>query len=283
MDTTLATRALSTLGHPGRLATFRLLMRFAPQGVRPTEIATALAVKQNTLSHHLSDLVASGLANVDRDGRSLFYSVNIEVAEALLSYLALDMGRARPDLIAPIQASLAAPSNGPWNVLFICSKNSARSIMAETLLRDLAPNSPVQIRAASAGTLPNSTLNLWAVETLARNGHDTSNLRAKHITEFQQPDAPLLDFVFTVCDAAAARDCAPWPRHPFTAHWGVPDPVSDPASNTTDTDHAAIFAQTYALLRHRITAFLNLPFTALSPICLQTHLDAIGTDAPKQG
>ena len=147
-------------------------------------------------------------------------------------------------------------------------------------MRDLAPDSPVKICAASAGTLPNSTLHPLALETLARNGHDTSGLRAKHITEYQQPDAPHLDFVFTVCDDAAARDCAPWPRHPYTAHWGVPDPVNTPGSHT---ERAAIFAQTYALLRHRITAFLGLPFTALSPICLQTHLDAIGIDAPKQG
>jgi len=280
MDTPLASHALNTLGHPGRLATFRLLMRFAPQGVRPTEIATALDVKQNTLSHHLSDLVGCGLAKVKRDGRSLFYSVNLEVAEQLLGYLALDVGRARPDLLTQLRTTPVARCGAAMNVLFICSRNSARSIIAETVLRDLANNSSVEIHAHSAGTLPNSTLNPGALSILAHNGHDTTNLRAKHISEVTHPDAPTFDFVFTVCDAAAARDCAPWPHQPLTAHWGVPDPAQATGTYAAKT---MAFAQTYAALRHRITAFTQLPFAALDRLSLQTHIDAIGIDTPTQG
>ena len=102
--------AFATLGHPGRLAVFRLLMRFAPQGVRPTEIAAALGLKQNTLSHHLADLAASGLVRVERQGRSLFYAVDLDTTEALIGYLALDVGRARPDLLSPL---LSADKEGP--------------------------------------------------------------------------------------------------------------------------------------------------------------------------
>src|SRR5690606_12938278 len=105
MELNRASHSFATLGHPGRLAVFRLLMRFAPRGVRPTEIAEALGLKQNTLSHYLSDLTASGLVQVERQGRSLFYAVDLDTAEGLIGYLALDVGRARPDLLAPLLTS----------------------------------------------------------------------------------------------------------------------------------------------------------------------------------
>src|SRR5690606_20544466 len=122
MEQSRAIHAFATLGHPGRLAVFRLLMRFAPQGVRPTEIAEALGLKQNTLSHHLADLSASGLCQVTRQGRSLYYSADLDVTEALIGYLALDVGRARPDLLAPLLASQkdTAMRDTDFDVLFIC-------------------------------------------------------------------------------------------------------------------------------------------------------------------
>ena len=209
MEHTHATHAFATLGHPGRLAVFRLLMRFAPQGVRPTEMAEALGLKQNTLSHHLADLTASGLVRVTRQGRSLFYAVNLDAAEALIGYLALDVGRARPDLLSPLlcaqkdAAAMTTSHRDPdFDVLFICSGNSARSIFAEALLRDLGHG---KFQAFSAGTRPNSQLNPFALEILRRNGHDTAALRAKHISEFQAPGSIVMDFVFTVCDTAAAE------------------------------------------------------------------------------
>ena len=280
MDTTRATpdRAFATLGHPGRLAVFRLLMRFAPQGVRPTDIAAALAMKQNTLSHHLADLAAAGLVRADRRGRSLYYAVDLETTEHLLGYLALDLGRARPDLLAPLVAARkdTAMPDATFNALFICSGNSARSIMAEALLRDLGQG---RFRAHSAGTRPNSVLNPFALALLERNGHATDGLRAKHIAEFQAPGAPAMDFVFTVCDTAAAEECPPWPGQPITAHWGLPDPVK---ATGTDAEKALVFARTYAALRRRILAFVELPFATLTPLSLQSRVDAIGTDTPEQ-
>lgn len=274
MENTQAALAFETLGHPDRLGVFRLLMRFAPHGARPTEIARALGLKQNTLSHHLADLVASGLVTVRREGRSLFYSVDLDVTEGLIGYLALDVGRGRPDLIAPV---LSARKDMPmrdtdFDVLFICSGNSARSIFAEALLRDLGKG---KFQAFSAGTRPNSTLNPFALEVLERNGHDTSGLRSKHISEFQKPGAIVMDFVFTVCDTSAAEECPPWPGQPITGHWGLPDPVKATGS---DAEVALVFAQTYAALRRRITAFVELPFDSLSRLSLQSRVDAIGTD-----
>ncbi len=195
-------------------------MRFAPQGVRPTEIATALDLRPNTLSHHLADLATAGLVLAERHGRSLYYAVNLDATEALIGYLALDVGRARPDLLPSPEIPKVTAMG--FNVLFICSGNSARSIFAEALLRDLGRD---KFQAFSAGTRPNTTLNPFALDVLDRNGHDITGLRSKHISEFQQPDAPVMDFVFTVCDTAAAEECPPWPGQPITGHWGLPDPV----------------------------------------------------------
>jgi protein-tyrosine-phosphatase/DNA-binding transcriptional ArsR family regulator len=275
MEITRAIQAFATLGHPGRLAVFRLLMRFAPRGVRPTEMAHALGLKANTLSHHLSDLTASGLVQVERRGRSLYYAVDLDTTEALIGYLALDVGRARPDLLAPLLAPQrdTAMRDTDFDVLFICSGNSARSIFAEALLRDLGKG---KFRVFSAGTRPNTELNPFALEVLKRNGHDVSTLRSKHISEFQQPGSIVMDFVFTVCDSAAAEECPPWPGQPITGHWGLSDPVK---ATGTEAEKALVFAQTYAALRRRIAAFVDLPLESLSRMSLQSRVDAIGSAA----
>ena len=283
MEQTHATHAFATLGHQSRMAVFRLLMRFAPQGVRPTEIAGALGMKQNTLSHHLADLNAAGLVRVTRVGRSLHYAVDLNTTEALIGYLALDVGRSRPDLIPhlhfkPKDTGQMDPKtlDTDFDVLFICYGNSARSIFAEALLRDLGKG---KFQAFSAGTRPNTELNPFALEILKRNGHDTSMLRAKHVSEFQQPGSIVMDFVFTVCDTAAAEECPPWPGQPITGHWGLPDPVKATGS---EAEKALVFAQTYAALRRRIMAFVELPFESLSRMSLQSHVDAIGADTAEK-
>ncbi|WP_304616325.1 metalloregulator ArsR/SmtB family transcription factor [Paracoccus sp. (in: a-proteobacteria)] len=268
MEQNRAAHAFATLGHPGRLAVFALLMRFAPRGARPTEIAQALGLKPNTLSHHLADLTASGLVAVQRQGRSLFYSVDLDMTEALLSYLALDLGRARPGLLAPLIKDKPM-SDSAYHVLFICSGNSARSIFAEALLRDLGAGKFV---AHSAGTRPGTQLNPFALEVLDRNGHDTGALRSKHLSEFQAPDAPVMDFVFTVCDTAAAEECPPWPGQPITGHWGLPDPVK---AKGTDAEKGLVFARTYGALLRRIEAFAALPVASLDRISLQDRVDQI--------
>lgn len=279
MEKRIATQAFATLGHPDRLAVFRLLMRFAPRGVRPTEIVEALGLKTNTLSHHLADLTSAGLVQVERQGRSLFYSVDLDTTEGLIGYLALDVGRARPDLLSSLTASdkeTLTMGDKTCNVLFICSGNSARSLFAETLLRDLGRGKFI---AFSAGTQPGTSPNPFALEVLERNGHDTSVLRSKDISEFQRPGAPVMDFVFTVCDTAAAEECPPWQGQPITGHWGLPDPVK---AIGTDAEKALVFAQTYGALRRRVSAFVELPFTSLDRLSLQSRVDAIGTESLKK-
>ena len=276
MEHISASQAFATLGHPDRLAVFRLILRFAPQGVRPTEMAAALGLKQNTLSHHLADLAASGLVRAERAGRSLYYAADLDKTEGLIGYLAFDVGRGRPDLLSPLlspdKEGPAMPAAG-FNVLFICSGNSARSIFAEALLRDIGRG---RFTAHSAGTRPNTQLNPFALEVLTRNGHDLAGLRSKHISEFRQPQSPRMDFVFTVCDTAAAEECPPWPGQPITGHWGLPDPVR---AAGTDAEKALVFAQTYAALRRRIAAFAELPFNTLNRLSLQARIDRIDADA----
>jgi ArsR family transcriptional regulator, arsenate/arsenite/antimonite-responsive transcriptional repressor / arsenate reductase (thioredoxin) len=103
-----------------------------------------------------------------------------------------------------------------------------------------------------------------------------SDLRSKHVSEFQQPGSIVMDFVFTVCDTAAGEECPPWPGQPITGHWGLPDPVK---ATGTDAEKALVFAQTYAALRRRIAAFVALPFDTLNRLSLQSHVDQIGADA----
>ena len=283
MEANIAIRAFSALGHDGRLAVFRLLMRHAPHGVRAGEIAAALGMRPNTLSSNLGLLEDAGLIRSCRDGRAILYCVNLPAAGALAAYFVGDVGRGRPDLTslfaqftpsdrkdAPAMPDLNATD---FNVLFICSGNSARSIFAEALLRDIGKG---KFRTFSAGTRPNTQLSPFALEVLKRNGHDVSGMRSKHISEFEAPGMPVMDFVFTVCDLAANEECPPWPGQPITGHWGLPDPVK---ATGTDAEKALAFAQAYADLRRRIMAFAALPFDTLSRIALQAHVDDLGDKA----
>lgn len=256
--------AFAALGHKDRLAVFRLLMRFAPQGARPTEIAAALDLRANTLSHHLADLERAGLITATRQGRSLCYTVRMAEVADLVAYLVQDCGGGRPDLL-PALPELAR--GRVWNVLFICSGNSARSIFAEALLRDLGQG---RFHAFSAGTNPAAAPNPFALEVLARGGHDTAELHSKSLSAV---NGLPMDFVFTVCDLAAAEDCAPCPGQPLTAHWGLPDPAK---ATGTPAERALAFAASYGALRRRILAFAALPFEGLARLDLQQHIDRIG-------
>ena len=264
MESNLHTEALTALGHDGRLAVFRLLARRAPQGVRPTEITQALDLKPNTLSVYLSTLERAGLVRSERQGRAVFYTVELQRLGALIDFLVADCCNGRPDLCAPRTARALSTDN----VLFICSGNSARSIFAEALLRDLGQG---RFNAYSAGTRPAGGPNAFALEILEQLDHDISGLRSKSIEEFQGEGAPEFDFVFTVCDAAANEECPPWPGQPMTAHWGLPDPVK---VEGTDAEKALAFKDTYRQLRQRISAFVSIPFEGLSRESLQRQLDA---------
>ena len=161
-------------------------------------------------------------------------------------------------------------SDKVYQVLFICTGNSARSIMAEGLMNQLGAG---RFNAWSAGSHPNGTVNLFALQTLARWHVPTIGLRSKPWDEFALPDAPALDFVFTVCDNAAGEICPVWPGQPMTAHWGVPDPA---AVEGTDDQKAKAFLATAITLRRRIELLLSLPLGSLAGLSLQREIDQIG-------
>jgi arsenate reductase len=156
------------------------------------------------------------------------------------------------------------------NVLFLCTGNSARSILAEALLERLGSG---RYRAYSAGSRPQGHVHPMALELLREEGHATRGLRSKSWDEFARPVAPVIDFVFSVCDAAARESCPVWPGHPVTAHWGLEDPA---AFRGPEPDQRAVFRRVYRELERRIEAFVRLDTAGLSASCLQARLDAIG-------
>jgi protein-tyrosine-phosphatase len=139
------------------------------------------------------------------------------------------------------------------NVLFLCTGNSARSILCEALLNRRGNG---RFRAFSAGSHPTGRVNPFAMELLKQQGYSTDGLRSKSWEEFSQPDSPSIDFIFTVCDNAAGEICPVWPGHPLTAHWGIPDPA---AVEGSDTDKREAFLEAFKLLERRISRFVNLP------------------------
>jgi arsenate reductase (thioredoxin) len=158
----------------------------------------------------------------------------------------------------------------PFNVLFLCTGNSARSIIAEAILNRIGAG---KFRAFSAGSQPKGHVHREALQLLKALSYDTSAFRSKSWSEFADPGAPLLDFVFTVCDNAAAEVCPVWPGQPMTAHWGVPDPA---LAEGNDAEIALAFKDTYRMLNQRIGIFTSLPLRSLDRLSLQSKLREIG-------
>ncbi len=158
----------------------------------------------------------------------------------------------------------------PFNVLFLCTGNSARSIMAEVILNKIGGG---KFNAFSAGSQPKGRVHPETVRLLRGLGYDTSVLRSKAWSEFAGPGAPALDFVFTVCDNAAGETCPVWPGQPMTAHWGVPDPA---AATGTPAEIALAFKDAYRMLHQRIGVFTALPLRSLDQLSLQHKLAEIG-------
>jgi arsenate reductase len=157
-----------------------------------------------------------------------------------------------------------------FNTLFLCTGNSARSILAEAILAKLGAG---KFRAFSAGSQPKGAVNPHALALLASLGYDTAGLRSKSWSEFERPGAPSLDFVLTVCDNAAGERCPVWPGRPLTAHWGVPDPAEATGSAA---EIALAFKDAYRMLHQRIAVFTSLPIRGLDALSLQHRLGEIG-------
>ena len=160
-----------------------------------------------------------------------------------------------------------------FNVLYLCTHNSARSVIAECVMNSLGQG---RFKGHSAGSQPSGRVNPYALEMLARLNYDISDLRSKSWDEFAADGAPQMDFVFTVCDDAAEETCPYWPGQPMTAHWGLPDPSRMKGS---EAEIRAAFADTHRMLYQRIGLFVNLPLASLDRMALQSQLDEIGRSA----
>jgi arsenate reductase (thioredoxin) len=164
-----------------------------------------------------------------------------------------------------------------FNVLFLCTGNSARSILAEAILNRAGQG---RFKAFSAGSQPKGEVHPYALQLLKSLNYDTGFARSKSWEEFAGSGAPEMDFVFTVCDNAANESCPVWPGQPMTAHWGVPDPA---VAEGTDAERHLAFAEAYRMLNTRIGIFTSLPMQTLDRLALQKRLDEIGRDLPKAG
>jgi protein-tyrosine-phosphatase len=162
-----------------------------------------------------------------------------------------------------------------YNVLFLCTGNSARSILAECILNREGQG---RFKAFSAGSQPKGQVHPFALALLKKMNHPTAGLRSKSWDEFAATGAPRLDFVFTVCDNAANEVCPVWPGQPMTAHWGVPDPA---AAEGTEAERHLAFADSYRMLHNRIGIFTSLPIKAIDRLSLQKRLDEIGQSMPR--
>jgi len=165
----------------------------------------------------------------------------------------------------------------PYNVLFLCTGNSARSIIAEALINQIGQG---RFRGFSAGSHPKGTVNPIALQLLRKMNLPTEGLRSKSWDELATPDAPPLDFVFTVCDNAAGEVCPYWPGQPVTAHWGVPDPA---AVEGSETDKWVAFRNTFRMLDNRIKIFTSLPLETFDRMKLKERLEAIGRAGAREG
>lgn len=168
-----------------------------------------------------------------------------------------------------------------YNVLFLCTGNSARSVIGEAILNKIGAG---KFRAYSAGSQPKGQIHPETIKLLESLGYDTSGFRSKSWAEFARPSAPLFDFVFTVCDSAAAESCPVWPGQPMTAHWGIPDPAE---ATGTPAEIAMAFKEAYRLLNQRIAIFVALPIRSLDELALRNKLKDIGemegaTKAPER-
>ncbi|MGE4528023.1 MAG: metalloregulator ArsR/SmtB family transcription factor [Rhodospirillaceae bacterium] len=261
------------------------------------QIVAVLGLAPATVSKHLSLLKAAGLLQQRRDGRWAYYRLAprgeggfvsglLALAAALPAddpVVAADRGRLAQvgamDLSEACVQAFSSPRDkdapmreAPYSVLFLCTGNSARSIMAEAILNAEGGG---RFRAFSAGSRPKGALDPAVMKLLQATGFSTAGLRSKSWDEFAVSGAPALDFVFTVCDNAAGEVCPIWPGQPVTAHWGLPDPA---AFQGSETEKLAFCAEVMRMLRTRIGLFCALPLASLDRLSLQRRLQDIGRE-----
>jgi protein-tyrosine-phosphatase/DNA-binding transcriptional ArsR family regulator len=278
MDTNEAQDAFAALAQPTRLNAFRRLVAAHPAGLPAGEIADACAVPHNTMSTHLTALSRAGLVTAERDGRVVNYRANISGLRGLIRFLATDccngrldmcgdLARLVPEEVEDMKDDTMSPA---FNVLFLCTQNSARSIIAESLLQKIGKG---RFNAYSAGSQPASEPMPEVVERLKTLGYDVSHLRSKSWNEFMGPNAPKMDFIIALCDTLDGQVCPDFGDKAVTAAWPLPDPAKFSGS---PTERTTLLNELLAMIRRRLEIFTSLPFASLDKMAVKARLDEIG-------
>lgn len=279
MEMKEASAGFAVLAQETRLSLVRLLSERGAAGLAAGDIAGRLGVAPSSLSFHLGLLEQAGLIQSTRVGRRIVYAVRLSGLRPLLVFLTETCCRDRPDLrgefarLLPDDNARRTSMQPAFNVLFICTRNSARSIMAEALLERVGQG---RFNAYSAGTQPADAPMPEVIERLAILGHDVARLHSKSWLKFTGPDAPRMDFVITLCDVPEGEVCPDLGARPVTAAWPFPDPAKFTGSLVERT---ALLNELYGMIRRRLEGFTNLPFSSLDAIALKSRLDELGDSA----
>jgi protein-tyrosine-phosphatase/DNA-binding transcriptional ArsR family regulator len=273
-----AIEGFGSLAQPTRLAVFQHLLAVHPLRVSAGELARHCEVPHNTMSTHLAVLCRAGLIAAERQGRAMNYRADIKGFRELVTFLTRDCcaGRADlcsdlvglvPNVIEPIEEDVMRPA---FNVVFICTHNSARSIMAEALLQKVGRG---RFNAYSAGAEPAERPMPEVMERLKQLGHDVSKLRSKSWNEFTGPNAPRMDFIIALCDTLHGQVCPDLGEKIVNAAWPLPDPTKFVGS---PTERTTLLNELYAMIRRRIEIFSSLPFDSLDRMAVKARIDEIG-------
>lgn len=264
------------LSQETRLRVMRALATKGASGMAAGELAAALNQLPSTLSFHLAALEQAQLVQSTRQGRHVIYAVRFAGLRALFSFLTETCCSGRPDLcgdLARLLPELPTEDDSmtpAFNVLFLCTHNSARSLMAQAILDRLGKG---KFNAYSAGSEPAAAPMSDVIQRLQTMGHDVSQLHCKSWSEFVGPEAPRMDFVITLCDTLTGQDCPDFGEKPVTAAWPLPDPAKFSGS---DIERATMINELYGMIRRRLEIFINLPHVALDKMALKARLDELG-------
>ncbi len=271
-----ASQIFAALSQETRLGVLRLLIAAGANGLPAGDIAERLGLPGSTTSFHLSALERAGLTQSTRQRRQIVHAVRIIALRDLIAFLSETCCGGRPELcgdiarLLPDAAAETANMAPAFNVLFLCTRNSARSIMAEAILNRLGNG---RFNAYSAGSDPAPAPLPEVVERLRAFGHDVTKLRAKSWQDFMRAEAPRFDFVIALCDMLHGQQCPDFGDKAVTGAWPLPDPAQFAGS---DAERALLLNELYASLRRRIEIFINLPFATLDRMALKARLDEMG-------
>ena len=276
MESLEAAAIFTALSQETRLDLLRLLIGESPHGLPASDIANRLGIPSSTLSFHLATLERAGLTRSTRHGRQIVHAARMAGVRQLLDFLVAACCGDRPELrgdLARLLPPVPEERQGmapAFNVLFLCTHNAARSIMAEAILRKYGGD---RFHAYSAGSDPVAAPRPDVIEKLRACGHDTASLRSKSWEEFTGPNAPCMDFVITLCDTLIGQTCPEFGALAVTAAWPLPDPAKFTGS---PAEGATFLNEVYGSLWRRIEIFISLPFASLDRMAMKTRLDDIG-------